>query len=237
MGHTKIIQSGDFLEIYEYEKEVYRSHKPRKRRNIERVFKVVRRYDNLNRTKKTFQRLCRSNFIGDTDPALITLTMFEVVPLSEAYSIYSHFIKRLRKEYGKSFRYVGVPEFQKRGAVHFHVLFWGLPRTSIIYERVTRYYQNKWGYGYVDCKQTDGSPKLSTYLSKYMLKALSDKRLGGEKAFMASRNALRPVQLTNKTAFALRNEIWLDVDSKPLQEHEFTTEWLGRCNYKLYKIK
>src|SRR5690606_27837965 len=98
----------------------------------------------------------------------------------------------LRNKFGKAFSYIAVSEFQKRGAIHFHALFWGLPAEVFSQERQTRTIALIWKQGFVYMKETDGNDKLSSYLAKYMVKTFTDPRLKNKKAYLASRNIKRP---------------------------------------------
>jgi len=262
MGHTKIIQSGNTLEIYQYEKSLsprIRESRPRKPRKTDKRFRYAR-LDNVKRRSKSFLRLVRSNLIGDLRPFLLTLTMFEDLGIKRSYSLLTVFISRLRKDFGPGFRYVAVPEFQKRGAVHFHLMFWGLPPhlackgymdrsrgfNRFIHEcesgqceRHTRYFSRLWQRGFVDSLQTDGSPKLATYLAKYMSKSMSDKRLLGEKSYCASRNVYRSSMVSSSVALDYAPEIWgFDLSTvKNLHYREFDTQWLGKGRYTLIDLE
>jgi len=237
MSFTKVIQSGNQLEIYEYEKSLS-PRVQRKKKNVGRYPKLTtRRIDNAYRLKKTFVRLVRSNLVGTEPPLFFTFTMVEVIRIERAYRLFTECVSRLRRQYGKCFRYIAVPEFQKRGAVHFHVLVWGIGQKEIIEnERVYRTIQNIWSRGYVDCILTDGHPALAGYLGKYMHKALLDQRLLGQKSYCASRNVLRTVSLNFAQALNFSQEIW-GIDEKvaiPEKEREFDTKWLGRCRYRSF---
>lgn len=238
MGFNKIVQSGNLLEIYQYEKSL-QINKPRKKPNdlIKRVVKVgKRRADNARRLRKSFTRLIRSNLIGSELPVLATFTTFEVLRIDLAFRAFTSFMARCRRCFGREFRYITVPEFQKRGAPHFHTLIWGFPEEVIKNETVNRRIQNLWARGFVDLRPTDGSPKLAGYLSKYMSKALHDSRLLSQKAYATSRNIMRPLSFTNSKAFELRDMIW-GVDKLLAFEVEFDTMYLGRCVYKSYKLE
>jgi len=91
---------------------------------------------------------------------------------------------------------------------------------------------------FVDCVKTDGDPKLAGYLAKYMRKSMYDSRLVGQKAYSASRSALRSVSFSASAAFDYSEELWgIDLStSTPLQEYQFSTQWLGKGRYRLYKI-
>lgn len=113
--------------------------------------------------------------------------------------------------------------------------YFGLAKT----ERRTRLVAQMWGQGFVDLVCTDGSHKISGYLSKYMSKTFVDSRLRGKKAFIASRNIKRPVVQKNAMVEPL---FFGDLEDIPdlstallLKERHYDTVWLGRGRYRLYK--
>jgi len=245
VGHVKLIKSGQQVEIYEYENDVNAEKlrcarkNARKRGTRPRAYIGRRRLRNVAQSRKSFTRLVLSNLGGETKPWFFTFTMYEVVPLRRGYWAFTVFIERLRKNLGRDFSYIAVPEFQKRGAVHFHVLFWRLREDVLKNERDNRYIQNLWGYGYCDGIPTDGSPRLAGYFAKYMSKAMLDHRLGGEKAYSASRNIMRPVSVSFRSALAHTKEMWgLDLSTTtPLREAQYETKYLGKGRYRLYNLK
>lgn len=254
MPYTKIIKSGNLVEIYKYEKDLpERRILPRKKSVGRRTKRnLSRRIDNVKRLKRSFVRLVRSNLGDQKKPALFTFTMASCLHVKLGYECFTAFIQRMRRVYGVSFSYIAVPEFQIRGAVHFHALIWGLPEKDLIDEaphwereedygrmdkikRGTRKIQNLWSYGYVDCVITDGSAKLASYLGKYMQKAMCDERLVSEKAYVASRNIVRPLLLPFTTALDYVDEMF-PVESSIEFNRDFDTLWLGRCNYRSYLV-
>lgn len=256
MGHTKIIKMGKYLNIKEYEKALSNiSHPLIKRRHGKRHI-GLRRYrpDNIGRKVSCFKGLVWSNLGRGKPPALLTFTMFEVYGIVSAYKSFSICIQRLRKRFKDSFRYIAVPEFQRRGAVHFHMIAWGLPEKIIHDEapywkreedigdmgkikRGNRYIQNIWQRGFVDCLPTDGHSKIAGYLSKYLSKAMSDERLFSQKSYVCSRNILRPMSFTLTEAVGNANEIGgIKIPATPpIRDVEYKTEWLGNCRNRLYK--
>jgi len=237
MGYTKIIRSGSFLEVYEYEKNLPIRRKSRAASRGPRYFKVrTRSADSLRRAKRNFRRLVQSNLVGDVPPALFTFTFLQVLSYPTSSRIFTEFIARLRRLSGRNFRYIAVPEFQERGAVHFHVLIWGFYEEAKK-ESTTRSFQALWSRGFVDGIVTDGHPKIAGYLTKYLSKSVFDVRLAGKKAYLSSHNILRPMSSASQNSFIksiFANS--LIPRSEPLQKKEFMTEWLGKCNYKSYKI-
>jgi len=241
VGYTKVIKSGNLLEIYQYEQApAYSAAQRRRRKPKEESDKRYsdpkpRRIDNLIRSKRRFIRLVRANCGGDSKPALVTLTMLAIVSIELASPLFTSYAQLLKRTFGSSIRYIAVPEFQKRGAVHFHVLIWGLPDQVVYEERDSRYLQNLWGYGYVDCVPTDGSDKLAGYLGKYMSKSLLDERIAGKRGYYVSSQILRP--LLFKTAIITDHTklIW-GVDKHLCHESAFMTDWLGAGRYYRYNL-
>jgi len=238
MGYSKAILVGNTLELYIYENNIIQKRKSRKVRRGKRIKTLNFRNDHIRRKKSQFLRIIRCNLVGEENPAFVSLTMFEIVSIGQAYRDFTVCMSRLRASYGQHFKYVAVPEFQKRGAVHFHMLVWGLSKELIQNERLSRNIQHHWQKGFVDCLITDGSPKLSSYIGKYLSKTLMDKRLLGKKAYVCSRNLDRPTILPFAEAVGYSKDIW-DVDlstAVPIAEKEINVQWMGKGRYKIYKL-
>jgi len=207
MGYNRVIVSGNTIEIYEYENNLALFARPKRKnerrapdkvlsadgKNILQQEFVGKRRDSARRARLDFRRLVASNLSGTERPLLFTLTYAQnETDLRKGYSDFTSFIQALRYRFGKGFKYIVVPEFQKRGAVHFHALFWGLPEALVLSERQDRFFADLWANGFIYIKETDGNERLSHYLAKYMSKAYSDPRLKNSKAYVASRNIIRP---------------------------------------------
>lgn len=236
IGYEKFIQYGDFVEVYQYESEPVVRFRKKNKRNI--YLKRRRNYSSA-RAKRQFYRIVASN-LDPKSCILGTFTMRDVVSLNIAYKYFRNFINRWKGR-GDKFEYVAVPEFQQRGAVHFHVLFFNLPYDFVRTERQSRYIANLWGHGFVDLVATDGSTKLATYLSKYMTKAGTDTRLAGLKAYTSSRGLKRPVVMTTykypKLYSDAKKMTGVDNDIDPIVNKDYDTKWLGKGNYKLFNLK
>jgi len=252
MGYNKVIKYAKTLETYTYEKQL--PFRPRTRRSISRKtslsgmashgsttlrqdeFKEKRR-DNARCASLVFRRLVSANLDGTHHPLLIAFTYAEnETSLKTGYKDFGAFIQALRYKFGKQFRYIAVPEFQTRGAVHFHALFWGLPDTITQEERHSRLVAGIWGHGYVDVIQTDGDQRISSYLAKYMAKAFTDHRLMGQKAYTRSRNLIKPEIVSgigNYGLEALLEEIGVD---KPEIDKTYDTLRLGKGRHRIYKL-
>ena len=130
--------------------------------------------------------------------------------------------------------HASVPEFQKRGAVHFHCLFWGLPHDIFLKEKKDRTIAKIWEHGFVDIIKTDGHGKLSSYLAKYMAKAFVDKHLKNQKAYVSSRNICRPVVDKNAIASFYLYQHTKETDL-PILDNSYKTKWTGQCRHRWFK--
>lgn len=240
MGYIKFIESGGILEVYEYENEVSKHTKNKRKSRFQRgIVKIgYIRPSNARRRTLAFTRLVRANLSGEERPVLLTLTHANIPSYERAIENITLFFKRLRAYCGRSFRYIAVPEFQKRGSIHFHAIVWGIDRVITDNEQQNRYLQNIWQRGYLDCIITDGSPKLASYLSKYLSKGLLSQRIGSKKGYFCSRNIMRPVCSTFAATALATEEIWgLDLSTAvPCITAHMSSKWLGKGRYRLYKL-
>jgi len=261
MAYNKVIIYGRNFELYKYEREpgLFRSERKSTAINVSSGLrddgtsvlglrttwsesKKVKRKDNTIRAQLAFRRLVAHNLQGCQNPLFITLTYRKNQrEISEGFRDFTSFTQSLRYKFGLSFKYICVPEFQKRGAVHFHALFWGVSKELLGVQRdwpdnaIDCYY---WDYGFVFVKNTDGHIRIANYLSKYMAKAFQDPRLSNQKAYCGSRNLLRPYS-DSVSDFALSYvmEDWLGVENFPIVKRHYMTQYLGSCDYQRYIIK
>jgi hypothetical protein len=126
-----------------------------------------------------------------------------------------------------------VPEFQKRGAIHYHLL------CNIQYLSVAELDGLRviWGNGWIDLKRIDSVENVGAYVAKYLGKANDDNRLFGRKKFFYSLDLLTPVIL-DKIKDVLDFKRFLDFWSikKLLWETTIDSAWLGEIQYKVYRI-
>jgi len=238
--YSKSIFTGQTLEVYRYERAPkvatgVRRRLPKETDSSGDGPPVKRRWDNIRRLRRGFLRLVQSQLSANGAPSFATLTFAANVPLDPALLCFREFTKLLRQELGASVSYIAVPEFQKRGATHFHVLFWGIGDDLVKNERYSRYLQSIWARGYLDIIPTDGSPKLAGYMAKYMQKALHDDRLLKRRAYYPSRNVVRPV-LYKTAAIANYAKEVLDARLELVSEKVYSTEWLGQGSYEVYNV-
>ncbi len=235
MSYIKTITYGNKIEIfkYKYAPEPHRRgyRDPDKEKPTEEE-KYMKRQANIYQAKKNFRRLVEANLDGDK-PLLLSLTYEEnMKDIHTAYKDLKSFIQALRYKFGKAFKYIAVPEFQKRGAVHFHALFWKLPITTR-QEKKDRVIAGMWGKGFIDVKETDGNQKISGYLAKYMAKAFTDRGLKNQKSYVSSRNVARPV--IDRNTILLYALYQVAENAEPLYHKTYPTKWLGECDHTIYE--
>jgi len=260
MGYNKYIAYGKTFELYEYEKEILfngRSKATTRDRSkvlvdhpdmdsngvlgLQQKTLQTKRQDNSHRATLAFKRLILSNLDRVETPLLVTLTYAQnQKDISIGYRDFRSFIQTCRYRYGSLFKYISVPEFQKRGAVHFHSLFWGLPFELLLQERTSYNLSPSlsecWSLGYVYLKKTDGNEKLSTYLSKYMSKAFIDPKLKYHKAYTTSRNIKRPIIQGGFSPVWPVVSDWVG-DKSPCKVKEYHTQYLGKGRLSVYNLE
>jgi len=217
---------------------VYRSKKKRK---IDKTSLTFRRRFSVSRTRNTLRNILSATLgnINET-PTLITFTTLHGAPIKQAYRWLTRFYQLVSYHQKSKPVYVCVPEFQSRGAIHFHCLVWGISQNVTDKERDRRTLQNLWRRGYVDCVKTDGSGALAWYLVKYFDGVFSDSRLSGEKAYVASRSVSRPIVYKGIDAFKWdfghgpMEDLAVENNLTCIKERAYSTQWLGEAIYKTY---
>jgi hypothetical protein len=119
-------------------------------------------------------------------------------------------------------------EFQKRGAVHYHLLC------------NLRYVQSKkiekiWKHGFIKIKRISNIKNIGAYVCKYLQKEMFDKRMFGKKKYFRSQDLENPVELVgdNASFFIEKGKDDLNL----IWEKEFENEYRGKVLYQLYNYK
>jgi len=205
-----------------------------------------RRSDSVAALRKRYKRLVWAALQARSDlPYFVTLTFRDnVQTLAEAYTLFQISMRRFKRLY--DVEYIGVPEFQRGGRVHFHVLMWGnLERAYFDFlmakseyladrkvmgknaERRNDLFSDAWGYGFLDViKCYDKSSKIGTYMAKYMTKQDMDMRTYGQKAYTRSRMSL---QITALWSYGFIPT----VQGKYIRSWAYDTKYLGEGFYIL----
>lgn len=125
------------------------------------------------------------------------------------HSFFTYLKKGLKKK-DLDLYYLGCPEYQSNGNVHYHFLFSDIPDEFIYkvpawldYDSINKKYQDgkglvHWTYGKSDIEVIQDKNRISTYISKYIGKSLNEidgtvyfERLN-KKRYYASRNLDKP---------------------------------------------
>jgi hypothetical protein len=231
----KVVVSGKQVELYKYKKNVWREYETNKEDMLKKEPKQLDLFEqekikkqriqfSINRTKTEIRRLVNSN------PQLnkfMTLTFAKnITDLKEANYIFNQFIKRITYR-NPNFEYLAVPEFQKRGAVHYHVLC-NLPYIEMdALEYV-------WRNGMVNIRQVGKVNNLGAYMSKYLGKELFSGRMFGKKKFFRSQNLNNPIELIGWLAQKFVEKFLALLT--PVFEKVFQSEWIGEVEYFAYTL-
>lgn len=246
----KIVRCGDFLQVYYYENKKTKSVKNtddikinslniNELKNTSNSSKEIENRS-IIRTKLNCQRIAKAN--SKEWKSFITLTYSENMQNIEIAKIdLTNFIRNIKKV-RKDFKYIAIPEFQKRGAIHFHLLTnLNLQDDYIIKPQKSnpKYYDIKyWCKGFTSIEFIEGDiKKIVGYISKYMTKDC-DSRLFGVRRFTCSQNLIKPI------------EEFIDINNENHQEHLkrllkdkeciYTNMYLDNLNnnvvFKEYKI-
>lgn len=152
------------------------------------------RKDNLIRSRNTLIDYVCQNPVWKS---FVTLTFADnIKDIDYANRCFSNWIRSVKRIF-PNLKYIGVPEFQKRGAVHYHLLL-NIPVNSDIIqlqkEKKNMYDIKFWEYGFTsafDLSNTDEDFNIALYITKYLYKDM-DNRLFGRNKILKSNNLEKP---------------------------------------------
>ena len=250
--YKKIVYSGDVIEVYEYDKgylKGYELTESEKRNNGRLKGEKSDNYQEhrkqvLQRAKKNLRRLINANvgqYGKEFTAKFLTLTFRDdVKDLDKANYEFKKFIQRLNYYcFGTkkaNLKYTCVIEFQKRGAIHYHVIIYNMPYVK------ANDIANVWGNGFIKINKIDDVDNVGAYVSEYLGQAekgqgkdVADDRLQGKKSYFSSRGLFKPVEITDKkiveqlaAALPLENLTYAA---------DFENEHLGNISYKQYNLR
>lgn len=192
--NKRVIIAGNQIEIYKYENDIIYGFKDKKKKSKGRQSvaseedKEVNREKVFKRARTELRRLINSNV--EEDSKFLTLTFKDnVTDLDFANNEFKKFIKRLNYHFNIKVKYSCVIEFQKRGAIHYHVILYNL-RGKIDLHKLS----SIWSNGFIKLNKIKGVDNVGAYICKYMTKT-DDKRLEGRKMYFNSRNLNKPTEI------------------------------------------
>lgn len=236
----KLVICHNHWEFYDFGKPVcYGSKKSSYTRTGHKENKLENRILSFQRTKKNLRRLINTNTkkcLGSNGEfytfKFLTLTFKKNIQnIQESNYLFKKFIQKFNYcLYGKinKIKYVAVIEFQKRGAIHYHIIFFNIP-----------YIENKkiskiWGHGSIKIKKIYNIKDMGSYVCKYMTKNSDDPRLCGEKAYFTSRNLEKPKVVCDWKYIEIVKD-FLSKESK-IYETTFDSKYCGKSTYTLYNL-
>lgn len=229
----KYVKSGDIIEIYEYEREVKRegNKSGRRGRNDTDTDTSENRKTVLSRAKKNLRRTINSNINAwGGIPKFLTLTFAEnITDVRMANYEFNKFVKRLNYKINVRLKYSVVVEFQKRGAIHYHVILYNLPYTP------SHVIKDCWGNGFIKINKIQHVDNVGAYVTKYMTKDNDDPRLRGEKSYFSSRGLHKPEEvkdLGQKEIQSLRQAL----DTFKTYNNQFENDYTGLITYEQYNL-
>lgn len=239
----KLIISGKIIEHFKYEKDIISGFKINtdhgghgRAQEASEEDKLANRAQVQYRARSMLRRLINANAGQWKDihgryykPKFLTLTFADnITDLKSANKEYEKFMKRFNRFLGYKAEYVCVVEFQKRGAVHYHVVYFNLPYISAKKIAVL------WGQGFLKINAVEEVDNVGAYVSKYMGKDLEDDKLKGQKCYFGSRGLKKPVEIKEK-ALVQSVTSTLPGTSKRY-ETTFENEYTGQITYVQYNL-
>ncbi len=231
--NTKVIVSGRHIEVYQYENPVWRGYEPKENKNKEAKILSPKEQEEEDARKIQFSvRRAKTEIRRgiNANPQLnkfLTLTFADnLSDLSVTNPMFNKFIKRITYRY-KDFQYLVVPEFQKRGAVHYHLLC-NLPFIDV------KELAKIWGHGFIRLNRIDNVQNVGAYISKYLSKELFNEKLAGKKKYFRSSKLKKPTEFVGELAVKYAQK--LEEQMTPEFEKEFISDYVGKVKYRVYKV-
>lgn len=157
----------------------------------------------MNRSKNNLMDILKSNDFN----FFVTLTFdknkIDRLDDKKTRKEFARFVKDLRKNFNNMI-YVAVPEYHKKGGLHFHLLLGnvtaeelGLVDSGKLVKSgrckgQTIFNVTKWESGFSTATKVLDTNAVKYYLSKYLTKGKVDPRFFGKKRFYVSQNIERP---------------------------------------------
>ncbi len=232
----KVVMSGKILEYYRYSKPIFRgfkkNEKDKEKIKLDEESKTdptlsssnEKRDDNIIRAKTKIKRLVNSN--SDMNK-FVTLTFRKnITDIEIANKYFTNFIKKLKYKY-LDLKYLVIPEFQKRGAVHYHLLcnLNFIPNKKL---------SEIWGHGFIKINRIKNVSSIGSYVSKYLTK---DIKMSRKKNFFYSKNLNLPQEFVDKVEVENLSSFYNLPDSKPEYETIFSNEYVGNVEYKQFNLE
>lgn len=191
--------------------------------------------NNMIRSKLNLIEKARLNFEGKEQISFITLTFKQNInDVIEANKYFKKWIQKLQYRYGSDFKYVRVYEYQRRGAIHYHLIIDRYLELAIPYWlKVVGDNSTKGQKNILIKKGTEKN--VVTYLSKYITKTFGIKEnntfiLKGQgkydmnlKSYQFSRNCENVIKETRRISLT------------PLEHIKLINQYINHPSQEFYK--
>ncbi|MDP3836493.1 MAG: hypothetical protein Q8Q67_00025 [bacterium] len=227
-SNLKVVKSGTLIEIYQFGRDLSMG-KTNTREKTDEEIEVAKKFPKIKaspdeilkasarRSKRMIKRLIRSNSFQWLNlkhkpylPITLTLTFAEnISDIKKANYEFTKFIRRLNYETNdiekkdlkqSNLKYLAVYELQKRGAIHYHMIFFNLPYIQDVYNRL----RDIWGQGRImvggkqknfeKIKDQKKLNKIIEYFTKYIQKSVLENSFPRKKKYITSKNLHKPLQ-------------------------------------------
>lgn len=246
--NMKVIVSGGVYEFYRYEDTMFRGYEQKRSSGSSNTFydsegiamridpetgemipKALESRGRSNiRARNELRRLALTNFSNRSK--FITLTFKEnMQDIGAANKLFKEFTRELRKRQ-PDLKYIAVIEFQKRGAIHYHLLC----NLNYISAKVL---ENTWGNGFVKINRIDHVDNIGAYVIKYMTKEDADPRLVGKKMYQTSRNLERPIEWVGKQAEYLYEQMQREQRKAVYSSSYENKQTANQIHYEEYNLQ
>jgi len=266
MGYVKIVQYGDITEVYEYQNDLRTKQgidalkatrlsqsgksdgskrivsvrqKRQKQLRIQLLQKgwYERSKASIKRSRQAFLRLCHHNNCNAKSIHFLTLTFADEITVEKAQRNVKRFMERVAKVTTGAYpRYISVPEFTKKGRIHYHLLVYDLPPETAKKERATRNFQRQFRAGYVDLRlATYNSLGIAAYMAKYMAKALGNEQYTTIRGYTCSRN-IKKITTAGSNLITHYSDLIVPTQNIAIEKTmQYNVPYMGTCTFK--KIK
>lgn len=259
---VKIVDCGEYTQVYIYQDSLTRiiknddldlslkklkidnffeNQKENKENNKDNELNEIS-LKNIIRSKLECQRLAKAN--SKKWETFITLTFKEnIMDIKLANKKFQNYIRQVKRVFN-GFSYIAIPEFQKRGAIHYHLLT-NIPIDSPLipkreikrlynkeiknYKELEYYDLKYWSYGFSSAEVMKGDiKKVVGYISKYMTKDI-DNRLFGYHRYFYSQNLSKPIENYIDTENSIDNNFYKKIiqDKQLIYQNEYINSFDG----------
>lgn len=253
----RLIQAGMKIELIKYENPVImrdkceknnrfvRQRSEKRKESASDAAKIKNRETVLYRARNEVRRIINAN-VGRYrneksevyKPVFLTLTFADnIQDITAANKELRKFMKRLGNHIAKDqayVQYVAVPEFQRRGAVHYHLVIFNLPYIK------AKTLEEIWSNGFIKVISIDQIDNIGAYISKYMTKASdNDDRLLGQKCYFRSRNLFEPIETRVLSSTPAGQQLLQEIEAMGLRKTYSSSqlsEHYGIIEYTQYQL-